>query len=64
MINMFSSNDMYLSFCILMSCPGPAVCILGVGSFPVHSQGSLTIFLVPLDVGKLAISQAKFLHTC
>ena len=35
-----------------------------VGSFPVWSGGSVTIFLVPLDVGKLPLNRENFFHTC
>ena len=38
------------------------MCITSVGSFPVQSEGSLTIFAVPLGVRKLALNRENFLY--
>ena len=44
MINMFISNDMYLSFCSFMSCPEHPMGIYGVGPFSMQVGGSLIPF--------------------
>ena len=38
------------------------MCISSVGLLPLWSGGSLTIFPVPLGVGKLALNRENFLH--
>ena len=43
-----------------ISHPEDPLCICGMGSFPVWSRGSLTIFLAPLSNRKLALNRENF----
>ena len=36
----------------------------GVGTFPIQSGDSLTIYSLPLGFGKLSLRRQNFLHTC
>ena len=55
MINMFISNEIYLSFVYFMPWPEFPMGICSVGAFPMQSGGSVINFPGHLGVKKLAI---------
>ena len=60
-INMFISDDIYLSFIIFYTLPRGSYKNIQCGSFPVESGGSETNPPVPLGIGKLALNNLRIL---